>query len=93
MTDDEFMRKMLDAFPDAEAGQDNDGQLVVYTDLYYDQNGIIRSYSADSQEWCVIVGDKIYCRCDTRGEADDIQQEIPSATVEWRDNPGLTVVQ
>lgn len=30
---DDFMRRMLLAFPYAEAGQDNDGQLVVYTGL------------------------------------------------------------
>ncbi len=33
MTFDEFMEKMLSVFPDAEAGQDNDGQLVIYTGL------------------------------------------------------------
>lgn len=33
MTFDEFMRKMLDVFPDAEVGTDNDGQLIIYTNL------------------------------------------------------------
>ena len=33
MTFDEFMDKMLTAFPDATVGTDNDGQLVIYTGL------------------------------------------------------------
>lgn len=32
-TDDEFMQRMLNAFPEATVGQDNDGQLVIYTNL------------------------------------------------------------
>jgi len=34
LTEDEVMRRMLQVFPDAELGQDNEGQLVVYTGLY-----------------------------------------------------------
>ena len=30
---DEIMRKVLTMFPDAELGEDNDGQLVIYTGL------------------------------------------------------------
>lgn len=33
MTFDEIMRRMLEVFPDAELGEDSDGQLVVYTGL------------------------------------------------------------
>ena len=33
MTFDEFMTKVLEAFPDSEVEQDNEGQLIVYTDL------------------------------------------------------------
>ena len=33
MTFDEFMNKMLDAFPAATTEEDNDGQIVVYTGL------------------------------------------------------------
>lgn len=33
MTEDEFMRAALNAFPLAMIGQDNDGQLIVYTNL------------------------------------------------------------
>jgi hypothetical protein len=34
MTNEEFMQKMKDAFPLAELGRDNDGQLIIYTGLY-----------------------------------------------------------
>jgi hypothetical protein len=36
MTFNEFMQKMLDAFPQAQVGEDNDGQLVIYTNLKID---------------------------------------------------------
>ena len=51
MTFDDFMRKMLDAFPNAQAGEDNDGQLIIYTDLMEDANGNVVSYiDSDEQE-------------------------------------------
>lgn len=40
-TDDEFMRKMLDAFPEATVEQDNDGQLVIYTNYRFDGPTIV----------------------------------------------------
>ena len=30
---DDIMREVLNIFPDAELGEDNDGQLVIYTGL------------------------------------------------------------
>jgi len=33
MTFNEFMHKMLEAFPDATTEEDNDGQIVIYTGL------------------------------------------------------------
>jgi len=33
MTFDEFMELVLGDFPNAEVGQDNDGQLVIYTNM------------------------------------------------------------
>lgn len=36
MTFDEFMVKVLDAFPEAQVDMDNDYQLVVYTNLTHD---------------------------------------------------------
>lgn len=34
MTVNEFMEKMLEAFPHAQAGEDNEGQLIIYSGLY-----------------------------------------------------------
>jgi hypothetical protein len=34
---DAFTRHVLTAFPEAEIDEDNDGQLVVYTNLFFDQ--------------------------------------------------------
>jgi hypothetical protein len=33
MSFDDFMRAMLDFCPEAQIGEDNDGQLVIYTNL------------------------------------------------------------
>jgi hypothetical protein len=33
MTSGEFMHRMLEAFPDAEMGQDADGQITIHTGL------------------------------------------------------------
>lgn len=33
MTFDEFMQRMLSAFPEATVGSDNDGQLIIHTNL------------------------------------------------------------
>ena len=34
LTEDDVLRRALYSFPDAELGQDDNGQLVVYTGLY-----------------------------------------------------------
>ena len=34
LTENDVIRRVLQVFPDAEVGQDNEGQLVVYTGLY-----------------------------------------------------------
>ena len=44
MTFDEMLRKVLVIFPDAEAGEDSDGQIVIYTDVELAPNGMIRKY-------------------------------------------------
>ena len=46
--DPEFMDKMLAAFPDAEVGQDNDGQLVIYTNLRLTADGSVVSFESES---------------------------------------------
>ena len=33
MTYDELMRAILEVLPHATAGEDNDGQLIIYTDM------------------------------------------------------------
>lgn len=44
MTFDEFMKKVLDAFPDAEVGEDIVGQIVIYTGLKQDAFGGVVAY-------------------------------------------------
>ena len=39
MTFDDLVRSVLQLCPDAELGQDNDGQIVVYTGLTEGENG------------------------------------------------------
>ena len=39
MTYEEFMKKTLDTFPGAQVSMDNEGQLIVYTDLMSDDSG------------------------------------------------------
>ena len=36
MTYDEFYRAILEVLPAAQLGEDNDGQIVVYTDMMID---------------------------------------------------------
>jgi hypothetical protein len=39
MTYDEFYRTILNVLPSAALGEDNDGQLVIYTDMYINDEG------------------------------------------------------
>lgn len=51
----EVIRRALQAFPGAEVGEDNDGQLVVYTGLH--PTGIVtetgQTYAPKDDEECV----------------------------------------
>lgn len=42
MTFDEFMAKMLEAFPEATVEEDNEGQLVIYTNLIMNGDRVIQ---------------------------------------------------
>ncbi len=44
MTFDELMRKVLAIMPDAQLDEDNDGQIVIYTDLEETPNGQLRKF-------------------------------------------------
>jgi len=46
MTMDEFMKKVLEVVPDAEFGDDNEGQIVIYTNLRY-TDGRVTPFEAD----------------------------------------------
>lgn len=39
MTSDEFLAKVLEVVPGAEIGEDNDGQIVIYTNMGIDEVG------------------------------------------------------
>ena len=41
MNFNDFMNKMLNAFPQATVEEDNEGQLVIYTNLREDESGNI----------------------------------------------------
>lgn len=94
MNDNDMMRRMLDAFPEAEAGTDNDGQFVIYTAFYRDQNGTYHTDSAPNFEWCVVELDgTVIERFDTFvGAKESVEQDYPEGTkdVHWIDNPVLS---
>jgi len=39
MTFDELMRAILNILPNAQSGDDNDGQIVIYTNKKFDSDG------------------------------------------------------
>ena len=39
MTFDEMLQKVLEIFPNAQADEDNEGQLVIYTDRQVNKDG------------------------------------------------------
>lgn len=46
MTLDDLIKEVLDILPEATVGEDNEGQLIVYTNLYVDKDGQIQSFDA-----------------------------------------------
>lgn len=44
---DEFMEKMLAAFPNAQVEEDNNGQLVIYTGLTETSPGVVERMPDD----------------------------------------------
>lgn len=67
MTLDEFMGRMLAAFPNATVDEDNDGQLVVYTnfvrhrgEVYEVKDGFCARCSVPGHDVCPLNPD---CRC------------------------------
>ena len=50
MTFDEFMGRMLGAFPDAVVEEDNEGQMVVYTGLMKDGDDVVPHEVPDETE-------------------------------------------
>lgn len=51
MTFDDLMRKILKIMPDAQLiNEDNDGQIVIYTDLEETPNGQLRKFEPPHDE-------------------------------------------
>lgn len=48
MTFDDFMKKVTENFPQATVGEDNDGQLIIYTNLI--DTGVIGVIPMDNEE-------------------------------------------
>lgn len=60
MTLNDFMEKMLAAFPDAEVGEDNDRQLIIYTGLRHNFGGSVtplEEHPADLYGQTLTIGD------------------------------------
>ena len=49
MTFDELYTKVLEILPNATFGEDNEGQLIIYTDLRESENGsgTLRAFEAE----------------------------------------------
>ena len=43
-TFNDLMREVLKDFQNCEVGEDNDGQLVIYTGLRLDENDMLKDY-------------------------------------------------
>lgn len=50
MTTNEFMNKMLELLPDAVLGEDEDGQLIIYTGLMEREDGQVVGLKLDLKE-------------------------------------------
>ena len=48
MTYNEMYKKVLEIFPDAQFEEDNDGQLVIYTDTKVTHNGKIITFNVEN---------------------------------------------
>ena len=59
LTYDDLYRKVLALFPDATLGEDNDGQLVVYTDLRMNAVDVVEKFEVSEPDDTEPV-----CRCD-----------------------------
>lgn len=47
MTLDELIRKVLEILPESTVGEDNEGQLVVYTNLSVGSDGTLIQFESD----------------------------------------------
>jgi len=50
MTFDELYSKVLDILPCATMGEDNDGQLIIYTDKCEDPNGNVIDFIVPEED-------------------------------------------
>lgn len=47
---DDLMRAILTLIPGAEFGDDNDGQIVIYTNLTVDENDSLVSFDSEGND-------------------------------------------
>lgn len=50
MTFDELMRALLTVCPGGSVGEDNQGQVIFYTDLKLEKDGTLKQFDADEED-------------------------------------------
>lgn len=51
MTEQELIDRLLTVLPNMTLGEDNDGQLIIYTDMRT-ENGEVHNFDGERCDWC-----------------------------------------